>query len=77
MNDTEISEAQTRKTFIDKALEQAGWGPVVPFKPGARYGHGSVEEYPTSQLKALRETLSIQPGLSHRQVFRKESPPRL
>jgi type I restriction enzyme R subunit len=49
MNDTEISEAQTRKTFIDKALEQAGWGPVGPFKPGARYEHGSVEEYPTSK----------------------------
>ena len=49
MNDTEISEAQTRKTFIDKALEQAGWGPVVPFQAGARYGHGSVEEYPTSK----------------------------
>jgi type I restriction enzyme R subunit len=49
MNNTEISEAQTRKTFIDKALEQAGWGPVVPFKQDARYEHGSVEEYPTSK----------------------------
>lgn len=41
MNDTEISEAQTRKTFIDKALEQAGWGPVVPFQAGGRLSHAA------------------------------------
>ncbi len=42
-----ISEAQTRRMLIDEALVRAGWGPVVPFQPGARYDHAAVEEYPT------------------------------
>jgi type I restriction enzyme R subunit len=47
MNECEISEAKTRKLFIDKALIKTGWGPVVPFRAGIRYTQGSVEEYPT------------------------------
>jgi len=47
MNDTDISEAKTRKLFIDKALIKAGWGPIVPFRLGAKYTQGSVEEYQT------------------------------
>jgi predicted type IV restriction endonuclease len=37
VNDTYINEAKTRQAFIDKVLEQAGWGPIVPFQPGTRY----------------------------------------
>ncbi len=47
MIDSDISEAKTRKLFIDKALTKAGWGPVVPFRVGTKYTQGSVEEYPT------------------------------
>src|SRR4030042_871926 len=49
MNDININEAETRKRFIDKALEKAGWGPIVPFNENSRYDHGSVEEYPTEK----------------------------
>lgn len=45
MSEIDINEAKTRKQFIDKALEKAGWGPVVPFHENSRYAHGSVEEY--------------------------------
>jgi type I restriction enzyme R subunit len=47
MTDLDISEAKTRKLFIDKALINAGWGPIVPFHPGTKYAQGSIEEYPT------------------------------
>ena len=47
MNDTDISEAKTRKLFIDKALVNVGWGPTVPFRLSTKYTQGSVEEYPT------------------------------
>jgi len=47
MIDTDISEAKTRKLFIDKALIKAAWDPIVPFRVGAKYTQGSVEEYPT------------------------------
>ena len=49
MSGVNISEAETRKQFIDKALERAGWSPIVPFQENSRYGHGSVEEYPTER----------------------------
>ncbi len=49
MSGDNISEAKTRKQFIDKALEQAGWGSIVPFQENNRYVHGSVEEYPTKR----------------------------
>jgi type I restriction enzyme R subunit len=49
MEDVNISEAETRKRFIDKALEKAGWGPIVRFEENSRYTHGSVEEYPTER----------------------------
>jgi len=48
MNNTDISEAKTRKLFIDKALEQARWNPVVSFQAGITYDHCAVEEYPTA-----------------------------
>jgi len=48
MNDTDLSEAKTRKLFIDKALERAGWSPIVSFQPGIPYDHCAVEEYPTA-----------------------------
>lgn len=48
MNDTYINEAKTRQAFIDKALEQAGWGPIVPFQPDIQYDHCAVEEHPTT-----------------------------
>jgi len=47
MNNTDINEAKTRKLFIDKALKQAGWVPIVPFQADTQYDHCSVEEYPT------------------------------
>ncbi|MDI6754802.1 MAG: DEAD/DEAH box helicase family protein, partial [Thermodesulfobacteriota bacterium] len=48
MNDPDFNEAKTRQAFIDKALKQAGWGPIVPFRPGIQYDRCAVEEYPTS-----------------------------
>ena len=47
MADSDFSEAKTRQAFIDHALKDAGWGPVVPFRQGVHYDHCSVEEYPT------------------------------
>ncbi len=47
MTHTDLSEAKTRKLFIDKALLKAGWDPIVPFQLGTKYIQGSVEEYPT------------------------------
>ena len=47
MTNTDISEAKTRKLFIDKALVKAGWGPIVPFRVSTKYTQGPVEEYPT------------------------------
>lgn len=49
MSSGDISEAETRKQFIDKALERAGWGPIVHFQENSHYDHGSVEEYPTEK----------------------------
>jgi len=48
MNRTDINEAKTRQAFIDKALKQAGWGPIVRFQPDIQYDHCSVEEFPTT-----------------------------
>jgi type I restriction enzyme R subunit len=48
MNDPDFNEAKTRQAFIDKALKQAGWRPIVPFRPGIQYDHCAVEEYPTA-----------------------------
>jgi len=47
MTDSDISEAKTRKLFIDRALIKTGWGPIVSFRVGTKYTQGSVEEYPT------------------------------
>jgi type I restriction enzyme R subunit len=48
MDHADLSEATTRKVFIDKALEKAGWGPIILFHSGIHYDDGSVEEYPTA-----------------------------
>jgi type I restriction enzyme R subunit len=48
MNDADISEAKTRKTFIDLALRNSGWGPIVRFQPGKRHDNCCVEEYLTA-----------------------------
>lgn len=49
MNDAHISEARTRKNYIDNALVESRWGPIVPFQENSQYDHGSVEEYPTEK----------------------------
>ena len=49
MNDAHISEARTRKNYIDNALVESRWGPIVPFQQNSQYDHGSVEEYPTEK----------------------------
>ncbi|HEX9340493.1 MAG TPA: type I restriction-modification enzyme R subunit C-terminal domain-containing protein [Thermoplasmata archaeon] len=41
-------EARTRKDFIDKALQKAGWDPITAFIPGGSLRDGTVEEYPTA-----------------------------
>lgn len=44
----QFDERTTRKQLIDKALESAGWNPIVNFREGATYHHGAVREYPTA-----------------------------
>jgi len=41
------NEHRTRKQYIDKLLIASKWGPIVEFKEGKNYTHGSVEEYQT------------------------------
>jgi type I restriction enzyme R subunit len=48
MSNPYISEAETRKTLIDKALDKAGWDPIILYQPGKKYERGSIEEYPTA-----------------------------
>src|SRR5450759_5013446 len=43
-----LNEKATRKQFIDHALLETGWGPILCFDAHERYNHASVEEYPTS-----------------------------
>jgi len=49
MDEAELNEATTRKRLIDKALDAAGWGPVLPYIENTSCSHGSFEEYPTSK----------------------------
>lgn len=42
------NEERTRKDFIDKALEKAGWSPIVSFSPRAPFEDGAIEEHPTA-----------------------------
>lgn len=49
MNGNDLNEAKTRKIFIDTALREAGWSPILPFREDQKYEHGSVEEYPTAK----------------------------
>jgi len=53
VNDPDCSEAKTRQAFIDKALKQAGWGPIVRFQPEILYDHCAVEEYPTASGRPI------------------------
>jgi len=43
-----MSEAQTRKKYIDEALRRSGWNKIVPFEEGTSYTNEAVEEYPTT-----------------------------
>jgi len=43
-----VDESTTRKTLVDKALQSAGWSPVVRYAPGASYETGAIEEYETT-----------------------------
>src|SRR5437870_8633474 len=42
------NEKRTRKDFIDKALEKAGWSPILGFSPRAAIEDGAAEEHPTA-----------------------------
>src|SRR5438445_5159597 len=42
------NEKRTRKDFIDKALEKAGWSPILGFSPRAAIEDGAAEEQPTA-----------------------------
>ena len=42
-----MSEAETRRQLIDKALLNAGWGPIVDYEPDKKYQEGAVREFPT------------------------------
>jgi type I restriction enzyme R subunit len=44
-----VDEQTTRKTLIDKALEAAGWSPIVRYLHGASYDTAAVEEYETTE----------------------------
>ncbi len=44
-----MDEQTTRKTLIDKALEAAGWSPIVRYLHGASYDTAAVEEYETTE----------------------------
>ncbi len=44
-----MDERATRKALIDKALQAAGWGPVLPYRPGASYDTAAVAEYETAE----------------------------
>jgi len=47
MTEKDWNEYKTRKEFIDKLLQNAGWGPITPYEQGKKYPKASVEEYPT------------------------------
>jgi type I restriction enzyme R subunit len=44
-----LNEKATRKQFIDRALLDTGWGPILCFDAHERYNHASVDEYSTSK----------------------------
>lgn len=43
-----LSEAETRKSLIEKALVSAGWSPIVDYSSGTLIELGSVREYQTA-----------------------------
>ena len=42
-----LSEAETRKRLVEKALGSAGWLPIVDYDKGRSYEFGAVREYET------------------------------
>ena len=46
MSNQDWNEYKTRKEYIDKLLQHAGWSPIVPYEHGISYSHAAVEEYP-------------------------------
>jgi type I restriction enzyme R subunit len=44
-----ISEDETRRQLVEKALRASGWSPIVDFTKGTKYDTGAVREYETSQ----------------------------
>jgi len=42
-----LSEAETRKRLVEKALASAGWSPIINFSSGKSYEFGAVREYET------------------------------
>jgi len=42
-----LSEAETRKRLVEKALVSAGWSPTISFSSGRSYEFGAVREYET------------------------------
>src|SRR3989454_12494908 len=43
------NEAIARKKLIDRALQEAGWRPIVGFAENTKYTEGAVREYPTAE----------------------------
>src|SRR3989449_9505222 len=48
-NDVFKNEAIARKKLIDRALQEAGWRPIVDFAKNTAYTEGAVREYPTAE----------------------------
>ena len=44
-----LDEHQTRMQFIEKALRETGWSPIVDFVKGGKYDTGAVREYETAE----------------------------
>jgi len=42
-----LSEAETRKRLVEKALVSAGWSPIVNYATGKSYEYGAVREFET------------------------------
>jgi type I restriction enzyme R subunit len=44
----DLDERTTRKLLIDRAIDAAGWSPIVRYRDGAAHQHAAVAEYPTA-----------------------------
>lgn len=47
MSPDNLNEDKTRKAYIDKALTESNWKPIVPYADEKSYKHAAVIEYPT------------------------------